>query len=113
MKFAAPVTLSLLLTACSGGADRSAATEATNLQVVYNGPDIAAAVAKLPDGQLRGVLFRAVRDAGLPCQDVTQIQRFPDERGVKNWRVECDGRSQQLVEIRKDGNANVLSRPQR
>lgn len=108
MKAAAPLLLISLLAACSS---RSADPAANSAQVAGNGQDFAAAVAKLPPGQQRGVFFRAVRDAGLPCQDITDVQRFPDEHGVSTWRVECDDHSQQLIEIKKDGTATVVTRP--
>ena len=107
MKAASAIILAALLSACSNQAAKEGGNAA---QAAGNGQDIAAAVANLPAGQQRGVFFRAVRDAGLPCQDITDVQRFPDEHGVRIWRVECDDHSQQLIQISKDGTAAVVSR---
>lgn len=108
MKTTVPIALMLLLGACSSRSDDPVANSA---QPSGNTLDFAAAVAKLPLGQQRGVFLRAIRDAGLPCQDVTEVKRFPDEHGVSIWRAECDDQSQQLIQIKKDGTATVVSRP--
>jgi len=125
MKVAAPILSLILLAACSGNPANPAAgnaqAPADNAQAVAdnaqttsgNVQDYAAAVAALPVGQQRGVFLRAIRDAGLPCQDIVDSTRFPDEHGVSSWRAECDDGSQQLIEIHKDGNATVITRAPR
>ncbi|MBN8849861.1 MULTISPECIES: hypothetical protein [unclassified Sphingomonas] len=112
MRTAVTIIPLILLAACSGN---PASPAANNMQAAAPGnvQDYAAAVAVLPVGQQRGVFLRAIRDAGLPCQDIIDSTRFPDEHGVSSWRAECDDGSQHLIEIRKDGTATVASRPQR
>ncbi|QKS01027.1 hypothetical protein F9288_16385 [Sphingomonas sp. CL5.1] len=109
MRAAVPILSLILLAACSGNPATPAANN-TQAAAPGNVQDYAKAVAALPVGQQRGVFLRAIRDAGLPCQDVVDSTRFPDEHGVSSWRAECDDGSQQLIEIRKDGTATVVSR---
>ncbi|MCW6529898.1 hypothetical protein [Sphingomonas lycopersici] len=96
-----------LLGACSGhsGASDNHAAAATNLQ------DTGAIVEKLPPGQQWGVFMRAIRDAGLSCQDVIDAVRVGDENGVPTWRAKCDDGVEHLVSIKKGGVAIVTSRP--
>ena len=108
MRAAVSILLIGLLAACSNKPDNvvaNAAAATANLQ------DTAAIVAKLPPGQQRGVFMRAIRDSGLPCQDVTEVTRFPDEHGKSSWRAVCSDGSQHLIEIGKGGMATVMSRP--
>lgn len=69
-----------------------------------------AAIERLPRGEQEAVLFRAVRDAGLPCQQLTDVARQPDEHGRPLWRVRCDDGQFHLVEIGANGMATVTSR---
>ena len=74
------------------------------------GVDYAAAVAALPPGQRNGVFFRAVRDAGLPCQKIASAE--PLGTKVKNgeWKVQCESGDAHLISIGHDGQAIVTSR---
>ncbi|WP_298670148.1 hypothetical protein [uncultured Sphingomonas sp.] len=108
MKTAIAIILAGFLAACSHEPDNIVANEAV---AAANLQDTAALVAKLPAGQQRGVFMRAIRDAGLPCQDVTDFTRFPDEHGRSIWRAECSNGSQHLIAIGKGGMASVTSRP--
>ncbi|WEK42696.1 MAG: hypothetical protein P0Y64_15150 [Candidatus Sphingomonas colombiensis] len=108
MRAAISIFMVGLLAACSQEPENIVANEAV---ATANLQDTAALVAKLPPGQQRGVFMRAIRDAGLPCQDVTDITRFPDEHGKSSWRAECSDGSQHLIEIGKGGMATVMSRP--
>lgn len=109
MKAALATTLAVFLAACSGhsggseGAGNNAQAAADNVQ------DYGATVAALPPGQQGGVFLRAIRDAGLPCQDVVDMERLPDQNGQKVWRATCDGGVQHLIQIGKGGIANVTS----
>ncbi|MAW98320.1 MAG: hypothetical protein CMN72_01460 [Sphingomonas sp.] len=68
------------------------------------------AVINLNDASRRAVLFRAIRDAGLPCQNVIQAERLPDEKEGPVWRAQCEDKSYHLVIVRADGTAYVVSR---
>lgn len=70
------------------------------------------AVINLNDASRRAVLFRAIRDAGLPCQNVVQAERLPDEKEGPVWRAQCEDKSYHLIIVRADGTANVVSRTQ-
>lgn len=81
-----------------------------------SGPDVATnyqqAVLELPERQRDGVLFRAIRDAGIPCQDVTSSERVPDETMGPTWRARCEDGAFHLVSVRSDGVGIVISAPQ-
>lgn len=66
-------------------------------------------LAALNPAQLDLVLFRAIRDAGHDCQDVTRSERLPDADGKALWRVTCRGGGQFAVAIGRDGLANVTA----
>src|SRR4051812_23076338 len=48
------------------------------------------AVLDLPKRQRDTVLFRAIRDAGHPCQDIVSSERMPDQKLGPTWRAKCD-----------------------
>ena len=68
------------------------------------------AVINLNDASRRSALFRAIRDAGLACQNVFQAVRLPDEKEGPVWRAQCEDKSYHLVIVQADGTANVVSR---
>lgn len=68
------------------------------------------AVINLNEASRKAVLFRAIRDAGLPCQNVIQAERLPDEKDGPVWRAQCEDKSYHLVIVRADGTAYVVSR---
>lgn len=67
------------------------------------------AVMALPDKQRDAVLLRAIRDAGLACQNVVSSERVPDEKPGPTWRAKCQDGSYHLVSVRADGVGIVLS----
>jgi hypothetical protein len=67
------------------------------------------AVMELPKRQRDVVLFRAIRDAGLACQDVVSSERVPDERRGPTWRAQCEDGSRHLISIGADGIAMVVT----
>jgi len=71
--------------------------------------NVAATVAGLAPGQQRGVLFRAIRDAGLACQHVAGAEQMPDSHGHAQWRARCDDGIEHLVDVAPDGVATVVS----
>jgi hypothetical protein len=68
-------------------------------------------VIALPKGQREAVLFRAIRDAGLPCQEITNVEQIQPIGGNPTWRAQCDGSDSHLIQIMPNGIANVVSRP--
>ena len=109
MKAIIVFSIAALLSACSGhsGSSNSAAPAAV---ATANVQDTGAIVEKLPPGQQMGVFLRAIRDAGLPCQDVIDAVRVGDESGVPTWRAKGDNNVEHLVSIKKGGIAIVTSR---
>lgn len=96
--------LMLALAACTGPAADNAAAPAAAAT-----GNALAGMAALNPAQLDMVLFRAVRDAGQDCQDVTRSERLPDQAGGGLWRVTCRGGGQFAVAIGRDGNATVTA----
>lgn len=71
------------------------------------GPDISAQVVALPRVQREITLFRAIRDAGQDCQDLTTTKRLPPVGGNPAWLVTCRPTSYWVVAIARDGTALV------
>lgn len=104
------IPVALALAACGGqqAANQTAANaaagnaaDATNYQ---------AEVLALPPGQQNGVFFRAVRDAGFNCQEITETERFDPIDNNPTWRVTCDRRTPHIISITRDGTAKITSR---
>lgn len=70
----------------------------------------AATVANLPPGQRNGAFLRAIRDAGVPCQDIVKAEVLPQRGETAQWRVECEDHVQHLVAIAPAGPVIVTSR---
>ena len=95
--------LPLALAACGAPASDEAASSNSSV-------DYVAEVLGLPDAQLRAVLFRAVRDAGLECQGVDAAERVGAEDGRPQWRARCTDGTQHLVTVDRSGTALGVSR---
>lgn len=93
-----------------GACDRPGheATEASNENVAS--ANSAETVAALHPRQREAVLFRAIRDAGLPCQDVVRTEQIEDTMGKPTWRARCEDGASHLIIINPDGSAAVMSR---
>lgn len=68
-------------------------------------------IAALPKQARDAALFRAIRDAGLPCQTI--IDSGPMEGSTPpfaTWRAQCENKDYHLIQIRPDGSAVVTSR---
>ena len=102
------VALALVLSGCqqptaentAASSNRGSAKPADNYLV---------RIAKLAPAQQQLVLFRAVRDAGQECQNITKTERLADVEGRALWRVTCRGGGQFAVTIGADGLANVTA----
>lgn len=94
----------IVLTACkpSAGPPQNVEAEAQANQ--------AATVAALPPGQRDGVFFRAIRDAGLPCQDIISAEPLPPEQNAAQWRVRCEDKVPYLIAVPPTGPLIVTSR---
>ena len=100
----------LLLSACGGG--EKAANEAAANMAMANVADTTnyqEEVLKLVPAQRDGVFLRAVRDAGLNCQEVTQTERRDPIDGNPTWRIYC-GKTPHLITLTRDGTAKITSR---
>lgn len=95
--------LPLALAACGTPAPNETGTSNSSV-------DYVAEVLELPDAQLRAVLFRAVRDAGLECQGLDAAERVGAEDGRPQWRARCTDGTQHLVTVDRSGTALVVSR---
>lgn len=101
----------LLLSACGGGAEK-AANEAAANEAVANVADTTnyqAEVIALAPTARDGVFLRAVRDAGMNCQEVTQTERLDPVSGNPAWRIYC-GKTPHIISITRDGTAKIVSR---
>jgi hypothetical protein len=97
--------LPMLLVACGGGA-------APVPQPTFTGPsDFQKQVAALSPAQQRIVMIRAIRDAAIDCQNVTEARRVRDmPSGEQLYVAQCvDGASYGVL-MGRDGTAKVLRR---
>lgn len=103
-----PVTIlaSLALASC-GSPDTAEKAAPKNEAANASGVDYPSAVAALPPGQRNGVFLRAVRDAGLSCQEIASSEKMGADGG---WKVQCDSGDAHLISIGHDGQATVTSR---
>jgi hypothetical protein len=95
-----------LLSACGGGtsAPAPAVNEATTNEAALN---YQAAVLDLSPGQRNVVMIRAIQDAGITCNHVTESA--PAKGEGLTFRAKCDDGASHVVSIAADGNAKVIS----
>ncbi|MCW6530176.1 hypothetical protein NED98_07950 [Sphingomonas sp. MMSM20] len=98
-----PVLIAVLLAACSHPLP-SAETKG------HDNVEGAAKFEHLKAWDREGVLFRAVRDAGWSCQQITEEAAVARNHGNPVWRVRCEDKQYYLVEIAKDGTVALVSR---
>lgn len=106
----------LTLAGCSSPSENAAQAPANDAAAnaadnAGNVVDTAAAIANLSDLQRQGVMLGAVRDAGLPCRDVTEVVEMEPTQGKATWRAKCEEGDYHLIVVSPDGNAQVMSRP--
>lgn len=103
----------LLLSACGGSNGEKAANDAAaNAAAVNAAADTTnyqAEVIALAPTARDGVFLRAVRDAGMNCQEVTQTERLDPVSGNPAWRIYC-GKTPHIISITRDGTAKIVSR---
>lgn len=115
---ARPVLLTALLAlAGCGSPSGQTANDSTNNAVDGNRATEAinyvAAVEALSDDERKAVFFRAIRDAGVPCQMVIKAEKTEPWQGLSSWLADCDTGDQHLIQLKPDGSAKVVSRTTR
>lgn len=112
MRLSVGLMAAALLAGCDGE-PQPAANNAVENVAITNAADATnyqAEVIALPLNARQGVFLRAVRDAGLTCQQVTESEKLTDREGNPTWRAICDGNSPHIISITRDGTAVVMSR---
>ncbi|MBT2188340.1 hypothetical protein [Sphingobium nicotianae] len=89
-----------------GGAANNAAVET---DAAGNARNYVAEVTALPQDRRNAVFFRAIRDAGLSCQEVRQAEQIEAVKNTVTWRATCEDGISHLVQMKPDGNAIVIS----
>jgi hypothetical protein len=74
------------------------------------GANSVAEIAALPEPARNAVFLRAIRDAGLNCQDVVKGEQIKSTGGKATWRAQCEDGTFHLVLVSTDGSAQVVSR---
>lgn len=101
------LTGAVLLAGCGDGSEApDPAASKTPLALSETQKRIVALPKRLQDG----VMLRAIRDAGLTCQSVTELTRVETRADRIRWRVVCDNTEPYVVEITPDGTAQIRSR---
>ena len=100
--FAAIAAMGLLAGCGQPAADNTAATATPDTT-------LADRIAALSEVDRKATLFRAIRDAGRDCQQVTSASAAGSVQGVPAWLATCDNGGQWLVAIGPDGIATVTN----
>lgn len=115
MTMRAPITFALLTAVAATAGCGQASDDAAANAAAANAAAAAreqreqtAAIAALPEGQRNAVLFRAIRDAGQACQQVTASAAETTTRGQQAWLATCDDKGQWLVIPGAGGVATVV-----
>ncbi len=96
--------VALPLAACGGGSDTPAATATPKAAATES--EFQAKVAALDPAARNGVFIRAIRDAGLNCQEVTESTK---DKKPGMWGVRCGDGTGYAVQIAPDGTATVFA----
>lgn len=102
------LTGAMLLVGCGGASDEGQNAAATPTPAVLS--ETQKRIVALPKRLQDGVMLRAIRDAGLTCQTVTELTRVETRADRIRWRVVCDSTEPYVVEITPDGTAQIRSR---
>ncbi|WP_322965283.1 hypothetical protein [Sphingomonas fuzhouensis] len=108
----AVMAAALPLAACGSHetANNSAAAAATSNGTEMSADALGAKIRALPEGQRRGVLFRAIRDAGpngASCQSITAMKEIAPVNGNPTWDAVCDDTTQWTIVLTADQSASV------
>lgn len=104
-------TILILGTALAGCGQQPARTVAVTNTAAPAESGYIAKVLALPQGQLNGVLYRAIDDAKRPCQGIAGRVRQPDRNGKPAWAVRCIDGSAWVVLLNDNGMADVTGIP--
>ena len=102
------LTGAALLAGCGGGSEPAPTPAASQTPLVLS--DTQKQIVDLPKRLQDGVMLRAIRDAGLECQTVTELTRVETRADRIRWRVVCDNTEPYVVEITPEGTAQIRSR---
>ncbi len=105
MKLPGMAAAALLLSACG---QQAAEPQNAAVNAAADTTNYVAEVMALNEPQRRGVMFRAIRDAGLPCQEVTSAVIEP-EMTPTTWRAVCENGASHLISMQANGDATVMS----
>lgn len=106
-RIAAALIGAAMLAGCGGGTGAPAPTAneaAAGNEAALN---YQAAVIDLPVGQRNIVLIRAIQDANIDCEKVTESEAIKGED--LTYRAKCADGATHVVAIAADGNAKVIS----
>jgi hypothetical protein len=102
------LTSMALLALCACDAAEKNTIEPTD--AAENVTNYVAEVKALSVPQRKAVFFRAIRDAGLPCQNVTAAEQIAVGKKAPMWLAQCEDGVAHLIQVLPDGTANVVSR---
>lgn len=101
--------LALLASALSG-CDPAAPS---NTAAAAAAPDpMEAKIAALSPELQRTTMFRAIRDGGYTCQEITRFEKKPPVDGKATWVAECEDRGQYVIALQPGGIFWVSGVPQ-
>ncbi|WP_380872241.1 hypothetical protein ACFB49_31840 [Sphingomonas sp. DBB INV C78] len=98
----AATILALPLAACGKPASEGG-TASANITVPAG--DYAERLRAMTDTERNAVFYRAIHDAGRPCQQVTEATAIPDVNGQPAWAATCEDKSRWVIIL---GNAGVV-----
>lgn len=105
LKLIATAAGAMLLSACG---QQAAEPENATVNQAADTTNYVAEVMALSEPQRRGVMFRAIRDAGLPCQEVRSAVIEPGMNPT-TWRATCEDGRDHLIAMQVNGDATVMS----
>lgn len=105
MRLLSAALFALPLAACGGGSDTPVANTATPAAAATES-EFQAKVSALEPAARNGVFIRAIRDAGLNCQEVTESAKA---QKVGMWSARCADGTGYAVQILPDGTATVFA----
>ena len=85
-------------------------TPVSNNRVAVPGPEATQnRLENLSEGERNAVFIRAIRDAGLPCQQVESSARAGEHQGLPLWTARCENGVTWTIVLGNDGSAAVLN----
>ena len=105
------VSLALAAAACSGSqpAQNAASTQAPAVNEGASAEAMGARIAALPEPQRLATFYRAIHDAGLDCQEVTEAASGGTYQGMPVWNARCRGGGRWTLVIGSGGTVQVLN----